>query len=304
MQATLIFNESSGSTDTVEPQEIIEALKKKGFETNYPQTEDEKDLDHALEDPKDLVVAAGGDGTFREIAIRLLGRNIPIVPLPLGTANNIARNLNLPSNWEEIIEGLDKPYRRPFDMGCVRVHSSSYYFLEAFGFGYYATGLAAYRPEEGKSIVRSLAAFAETVNNFFTEPTSLVLDNHDISGVYLIVEVMNTDSFGPRMKFSPDSDTSDGIFEVIRIDENNRKSLIGYFANLINGELAEQPSVLLDRGRKLEMIWTGNYPLHVDAVVIDPIREPDDPGLFPVTVEIIPSAVELWLPGETKNRKE
>ncbi|RPI82555.1 MAG: diacylglycerol kinase family lipid kinase [Chloroflexi bacterium] len=304
MQATLIFNKSSGSTDSIEPQEIIEALRRKGFETIYPQTEDENDLDLALEDPKDLVVAAGGDGTFREIAIRLLGRNIPIVPLPLGTANNIARSLNLSSDWEQIIEGLDEPYRRPFDMGCVRLDSSSYYFLEAFGFGYYATGLAAYNPEEGKSVLRSLAAFAETVNNFFTEPVSLVLDDQDISGKYIIAEVMNTDSFGPRIKFSPDSNPSDGIFEVIRIDEENRKSLLSYFTSLINGELTEQPSVLLDRGRKLEMIWTGNYPLHADAVVIDPIREPDDPGLFPVTVEIIPSALELWLPVEAKNGKE
>jgi len=41
-----------------------------------------------LANAKDLVVVAGGDGTIRAVATRLLKRNIHIAPLPMGTADD------------------------------------------------------------------------------------------------------------------------------------------------------------------------------------------------------------------------
>ena len=39
---------------------------------------------------KGLVVAAGGDGTVRAVALRLLGRDVPVAILPMGTAGAFA----------------------------------------------------------------------------------------------------------------------------------------------------------------------------------------------------------------------
>ncbi|MBL4838892.1 MAG: NAD(+)/NADH kinase [Kordiimonadaceae bacterium] len=47
----------------------------------------------AHEDTADLIVAAGGDGTVREVAEGLIGTNIPIGIIPAGTANVLAREL-------------------------------------------------------------------------------------------------------------------------------------------------------------------------------------------------------------------
>jgi diacylglycerol kinase family enzyme len=298
MRAVLIYNPNSGSNGNARAEELISCLAQQGFETYYEETNAESDLDPILRDADDLLVVAGGDGTLRAVATRVAGKGVPIALIPMGTANNIARALNIEGSYQEIIAGLKNPQRKSFDLGRVHTPSGSYSFLEAFGYGYYATGLAAYRPEEGKSILRSLAAFAGTVTGYSAEACRMVLDGEDITGSYLLFAMLNTPAFGPRMKFAPNADPGDGFLDVVCISEEGRENLAKYISSLINEEIDTLPSVQTGRGRKLEMIWSGAFPLHADAEVIPALREPDNPGLFPVSAEIVPGALEMWLPGK------
>ncbi len=52
----------------------------------------------ALEKRPDLVVVAGGDGTVRLVASELVGRDIPLAIIPVGTFNNLALSLGLPTD--------------------------------------------------------------------------------------------------------------------------------------------------------------------------------------------------------------
>jgi YegS/Rv2252/BmrU family lipid kinase len=48
------------------------------------------------QDPVDMVVACGGDGTIGQVAAGLVGTEIPLGTVPLGTWNALARNLGIP----------------------------------------------------------------------------------------------------------------------------------------------------------------------------------------------------------------
>lgn len=52
----------------------------------------------------DLVIGAGGDGTIRIVADGLAGTRIPMGLIPAGTANLLARNLNVPLQEETAVE--------------------------------------------------------------------------------------------------------------------------------------------------------------------------------------------------------
>ena len=53
-------------------------------------------LDKAVAAHPDILVAGGGDGTIRSAASRLLGSEIALGILPLGTVNRLAHDLHIP----------------------------------------------------------------------------------------------------------------------------------------------------------------------------------------------------------------
>ena len=100
MQATLIVNPNSGIMGKAQPEELIEALREASYKTVLKSTSSEEELDTVLNGISGLVVSAGGDGTFRAVATRMLGKKVPLTHLRLGTANNIGHALGIEGSVE------------------------------------------------------------------------------------------------------------------------------------------------------------------------------------------------------------
>ena len=305
MKATLIYNSNARLTHTITAEEIQSALHAAGYSPVYTPTTSVQDLDSALANVDDgLVVAAGGDGTVRAVATRLLERDVALTILPLGTANNIARTFDISGTPLEIIDNLAQPFKCRFDVGRVETPWGIDYFLEAMGVGFYAEALATYGPEKPKSVLRAVQAFTTTIPDYRAKPFRMTLDEKDISGNYLLVEVLNTTAFGPRLRVAPKADTADGLFEVIRIRQGEQDNFARYMMSLFAEELGQLPSVEVSQGSRLELNWAG-FPLHVDGEVHPELRERpsarprlDDPREAKVIAEVIPQALEFWLPHE------
>ena len=317
MEATLIYNPSAGSVNQITVETLQEALSEAGYHPVYRATSCEADLDPALEDVGGLVVAAGGDGTIRAVATRLIGRNVPLAFLPLGTANNIGNTLGVTAAPLEIIAGLKNPRKCHFDVGLVRSPWGEDYFLEGAGYGLYADTLALYDPEKGKSILRGLDAVRQTLADYKVYPTEMNLDGRDISGDHLLVEVLNTTAIGPRLKLAPEADPEDGLFDVVCIREDTRDQFMSFVVSFFSENLEELAGVEVERGQKLEIAWAG-FPIHVDGEVRPKLEELPGERLAardarlrlldalgaPITVEVLPQAVEFWLPQEEQPEVE
>lgn len=298
MKATLIYNQNARSTDDHNVEILQDALHGAGYDPVYTPTEKEEDLDAVLaEAGGGLVVVAGGDGTVRAVARRLLGSDSPMAILPLGTANNIARNFNVDGDPLDLIAALADPFRCPFDVGKVETPWGTDYFLEALGFGFYADTLAAYGNNEEKSLLRAVGAFTRTLPNYQARTFTMRLDGEDAGGDYLLVEVLNTTAFGPRLKVAPRADSGDGLFEIIRIRADARDGFLSYMTSLVAEELHELPSVETSTARRVELFWT-NFPVHVDGTLYPPATgEPVPLASNPrIVAEVLPHALELWLP--------
>lgn len=312
MQATLIYNPNAGTTAQLSPDILLQALKQVGYDPIYAPTLLEGDLDHALAAAKDLVVVAGGDGSIRAAAIRLLGKNVPITPLPMGTANNICRMLEINGKPLEVIAGLTHPEVRDIDIWQATTPHGTDYFIEAMGIGVFADILENYRPEEGKSIRRGVQTIRNILNGYQPKFFHINVDGEDFSGSYLLCEVMNAPTIGFHFMLAQDARPDDGYFDLVLIHDNQRPSYVRFVKAVLTRSLGNLPEVSIQRGRKLEIAWRG-FPLHLDGTVItgfdgiDVLDHPihmDEPELLDVAkpiirVELAPHPVHFCVPVKT-----
>lgn len=75
----------------------------------------------ALADEPDFVAVAGGDGTLRAAAERLLGTGVPLLPIPGGTRNHFALAVGM-ADLETAAKAAEHGTVRRFDVGDVNGH--------------------------------------------------------------------------------------------------------------------------------------------------------------------------------------
>jgi diacylglycerol kinase (ATP) len=76
-----------------------------------------------LRDTADLVVVCGGDGSVSSSAMAAMESGLPLGIIPMGTANDLARTLDLPLDPAEAAGVIAAGLTRPVDVGTVNGHA-------------------------------------------------------------------------------------------------------------------------------------------------------------------------------------
>jgi diacylglycerol kinase family enzyme len=73
----------------------------------------------------DAIVVGGGDGSIRTVASALVGSDVPLGIIPLGTLNHFARDLRIPTLADRAVAVIASGEKRYLDVGEVNGRSSS-----------------------------------------------------------------------------------------------------------------------------------------------------------------------------------
>jgi diacylglycerol kinase (ATP) len=234
--AQLLHNPTAGE-ETHSKKDLISLIEETlDVECRYFSTK-EKDWKD-IEDGIDLLVIAGGDGTIRKVSRELLNRKridrqVPIAILPLGTANNIAKTLNISGEIKDIVKSWRKKNIKRFDIGRIEGVDEAQFFLEGFGYGIFPALMKVMRgpdkelkkmPEE--KMQRAIEELEEIILTKKPFSCSVEIDGVDHSGNYILVEVMNTESIGPNLLLAPGANPGDGKLELVLLTEKHRDQLL------------------------------------------------------------------------------
>lgn len=297
-KAMLLHNPGAGEGD-ISRAELLRLLRAAGFKCSYSST---KPLhwENVETADVDLLVLAGGDGTVRKIAGELLGRKVldkklPIGLLPLGTANNIARTLELPGSAGEIIKGWRTGNIKHFDVGRIDGLDEPSFFLESFGYGLFPKLMHEMKLQKKDGIEdpaerlhTALHVLYELILSSPAKKCRLSIDDKDHSGNFLLLEVMNIRSIGPNLNLAPEADPGDGEFDVVLIPENQRSELAEYVRKKIDGREVKFDFPLL-RAETIGMFWDGRH-LHVDDEY-HKLKKPAE-----ISIELRPGLLDFLVP--------
>jgi diacylglycerol kinase (ATP) len=187
----LILSSKAGS---MTPE--IEAKLRKAFESSTIVEFDPKmDLEKLIS-PQAMVIVAGGDGTIGWVVRRLADTKHPLGILSMGTFNNFAKSLHLPTSVDAAIRVVQTGHPHPITLGRV----NGKLFLEAAAIGLFGEFITA--GESAKD--RAFGAFADDVKHIAeAKPFTYVLTG-DIrgSGTAMSLVFTNTTSIGSQMPVS------------------------------------------------------------------------------------------------------
>jgi len=281
VRVTLVHNPEAGD-EQHSAKRILKELAEAGYDAHLPSTR-KKRIEKALADPGDLVVVAGGDGSIKKVALAIAGRGIPMAILPIGTANNIAKSLGALGSVSELIASWRRAERRRLAVGTVATRWGSMRFVESVGVGVF-TELVTRGDSEvnggttgltGHAIDRALLLLQRIVAERAPRFRRLELDGADLSGEYLLVEVMNMPLVGPNIPLAPRADYGDEQLEVVTVGEREREVLAEYVRARLRGGAAP-PELTARRASRVAMLASPGE-LHVDDEVWH-VEEPTGEG--------------------------
>ncbi len=123
IDVAVILNPASGSAGRDTADRIVELFAAEGrVATVLAAGRDRTVADQAraaVEAGCRVAVAAGGDGTVTTVAAAVLGRDIPLGVLPMGTLNHFAKDLGLPLELAEAVRVVAQGTVRRVDVGQV-----------------------------------------------------------------------------------------------------------------------------------------------------------------------------------------
>ncbi|HEU5205532.1 MAG TPA: diacylglycerol kinase family protein [Candidatus Limnocylindrales bacterium] len=273
MRATLFHNPTAGDAPLTADQ-LTSILSDAGYQVRYQSTKD--DLSAVLEDVGELAIVAGGDGTVAKVARALADTDIPLAVLPLGTANNIGKALGVFGDIRDLVGSWQGASRRAIDIGVSSGPFGEERFLESVGSGAFAELVRRGRNEvdETAAIVhretdRALQLMASILHEARAEDWQLELDDHDLSGTYLAVEVMNIPFVGPNIPLAAHAEMDDGELDLVLLRDEDRERLLDYVVGRVESASAVMPSLDVRRGRRVRMVPPAGWQLRIDDELVE-----------------------------------
>jgi diacylglycerol kinase family enzyme len=309
-RATLIHNPGAGDDKQPTGRQIEVLIEEAGYKVRYQSTK-EKGWTKVLKKAADLIVVAGGDGTVSKVARRLIGTGYPIAVLPVGTANNISRTLgiaDLPIHF--LIRSWKSARHLKFDAGIVTGPWGERHFIEGVGTGLLTSSITELQDNKtienlkdtGIKVTYAQQIFREQLDECPAVKIEAELDGEDISGSYLVFEVLNMSYIGPNLFLAPDIVRNDGKFDVVLLREKDRAKLHDHIRDWQEGK-PWPPEFGSRRGSRLKLEWTG-FPVHIDDKLW-PNGEKKKPKP-PVTIDlkVESAALEFLVPEEVHKEQE
>lgn len=215
----LLFINSRARGGRCDPREITRTLEADGLAVRLVQCsrrEDLSDLIRAHAREADIAVIGGGDGTINAAAPGLLDTGIPLGILPLGTANDLARTLGIPTDPLAATRFAASGPLRAIDVGEV----NGIPFFNVAGIGI-SVDLARELTREMKrrwgSLGYALAAFRVLGRlRPFSAEIRIAGQAHRVKSVQ--IGVGNGRHYGGGMTVEENAAPDDGLLDVYSID--------------------------------------------------------------------------------------
>ncbi len=236
MRVLFIMNPTSGRRSNDGAIEHIEELAESeniDYKIHYTTGEDD---DRKLQDEirahaPERVVACGGDGTVQLVARNLMNIDIPMAILPLGSANGLARALDLPKNYVDATDLAIRSHTvRPLDL--IRINDR-YLCTHLSDIGTNALLVKSYEEAGDKGMIGYAKHLISSIKQSDLMTYEITTDQGVFRKEGYMLMIANAHKYGTGVQISEGS-VSDGKFEICNVQSIDIESFIKAGLTAIN----------------------------------------------------------------------
>ena len=259
----------------------------------------------------ELIVAVGGDGTVREVVSGLmsanpdvttktqshkgagaktdfrpdsepdlvsscLGGKAPVLAvIPVGSCNDLSRNIGIPADVIEACRVTKEGRSRPIDVIRVEMSdeasSQRTYFVNAAGFGFDAAVTAeAQKSKHLRGLPLYLIAIIRALRDLECPLVRIRAGAFATEQRVLMIAAANGRYYGGGMKVAPEAQPDDGLIEVCVADSMGRLSALRKLPRFVAGTHVTLKEVRMLRTPELELQFLEPVLIELDGDLLVP----------------------------------
>ncbi len=286
----IIFNPIAKGASGRKISKASDFLESKGYKVKILTTKNKGHAEilarEAIKENPSLIIAGGGDGTFNEVINGIVGSDIPMAILPMGTTNVLAKELGLSESVKGALKVAIRRTPKSVSVGKISIthHSSviSRYFLLMAGIGF--DGEAVFRIKEAIKKISGKGAYIisgfETLLNY--NPKELIIDIDGKRHYGYSVIISKVAKYGGNFKITPDASLTDPSFYVCLFKGKRRFDILKYVIGIILGNHLRFADVEYIKATHVRV--EGDAHIQIDG---------DYFGKGNAEIEIVPDALRL-----------
>ncbi len=242
----------------------------------------------------DIILCCGGDGTYNEVVNGVIaaGTQTPIVFIPMGSTNDLAMTLGIPTEMRNLVQLMNTGRFVGFDVG--RFNDRCFAYIASFGAG------TAISYETSQRMKNLLGYNAYMVNAYFlkTIPTlrnikprhvRIEYDGMALEDDFYFGAISNTLSVAGMFQLDPQKvNLHDGKFELLLVRRIKRPTDFFTMLQKIRRKEYDGDSLLLLQAESIKMTFAEPQDWSLDGEFCGGVTELD--------FSVLPNAIRVLSP--------
>lgn len=303
-QASLIYNPASGRKRTSRQKKVEQAreillpwIDQVDLTPTSRRGDATRLASEAVVAGCDLVIACGGDGTINEVAGGLAGSDIPLFPLPAGTANVLAEETGLPMDPRGAAAEFPSLAAERVPLGVVHYSNprpGSRHFLLMCGAGVDAS-IVYHLDTRLKDYMGQGAYWVGSIEQLQRKFESFEIRMNGKTHLSTFAVISKSRRYAGKLTLTPNAHLLAEHFEVVVFHGDSPLRYIGYIAQIATQTLDHFPDVSFHFAEQVEILTPADQRVYLEV-------DGEYAGRLPAKVEIAPESLMLLLPPDYARR--
>jgi diacylglycerol kinase (ATP) len=286
-KALLLVNQHSRKGKQLLSQATVE-LQALDFELIVESTDRARELSDTIrryQNGVELVIIGGGDGTLNSAIEGLIDTKLPLGILPMGTANDLARTLGIPTDLSAACQVIASGKLRLIDLGWV--NGQHFFNVASLGLSVQITKRLTKDVKQRWGVFAYAFTALQTLLSARPFRAEIRVNNQSFYVKTLQIAIGNGRYYGGGMTVAEDATIDDKRLDLYSLETNNWWEIIALLPAMRQGNHTDWPNVRALHGQEFEVNTSKRRSINTDGEITTHT---------PAKFRVIPQALAVMAP--------